>query len=395
VRLLVITSVIHYEWQGQVFSYGPYAREIDIWADLFSGVGIAAPLRRDVPPGDCAPFTRQNITIEPQKEVGGNTFYSKLKLMVSLPGMAWNLSRAIRRCDAVCVRCPGNLGFLGVLLAPLFSRHLVAKYAGQWNGYPGESMSVRLQRYLLGSRYWKGPVTVYGKWPGQKAHVVPFFTSTMTREQVERASAVASTRQATSVLKILFVGRLSVAKNVDTLIDALSILKVQGRPFLCSIVGEGPERSKLEARAREYGLSDAVRFTSGVTYECVLRHMEQSDVLVLASDTEGWPKAIAEGMAHGLICIGSDRGFVPEMLGDGRGFVIPARDVHKLAEKLADIAADPEGFDAMRRRAAAWARPYSIEGLRDSLAELLATYWKWSPRPLQSKLEPESREAAL
>jgi hypothetical protein len=47
----------------------------------------------------------------------------------------------MRSADAIHVRCPGNLG---VLLAPLFTRRLVAKYAGQWNGHHGERFALRL-----------------------------------------------------------------------------------------------------------------------------------------------------------------------------------------------------------------------------------------------------------
>jgi glycosyltransferase involved in cell wall biosynthesis len=391
-RLLVISSAIHYEWQGRVSSIGGYTREIDVWADLFSEVGIAAPLRREPPPGDCMPFTRQNITVVSQKEVGGASSQAKLKLLANVPGLLWNLTKAIRRYDAVHVRCPGNLGFLGILLAPLFSRRMVAKYAGQWNGYSGEDLSGRMQRHLLRSRYWRGPVTVYGRWPKQPAHVIPFFTSVMTREQLERAARGACRKREGSSLHVLFVGRLSAAKNVDTLIEALALLNVQGTLFSCSIIGQGPERERLEAMANKLELASVVRFTGGLAHDGVLELMGQSDVLVLASKSEGWPKAIAEGMAHGLICIGSDRGFVPEMLAEGRGLVLPARDARKLAETLGQIATDPQSFEPMRERAASWATKYSLEGLRAALAELLRASWKLPPDDLQYEISVTSEE---
>src|ERR1700694_3497517 len=101
--------------------------------------------------------------------------------------MVWELCRALRQGNAIHVRCPGNLGFLGAILAPIFSRHVVAKFAGQWNVNPGDPISVRLQKALLGSRWWCGPVTVYGNWPDQRKHVVPFFSSALTADQISRA----------------------------------------------------------------------------------------------------------------------------------------------------------------------------------------------------------------
>jgi glycosyltransferase involved in cell wall biosynthesis len=395
VRLLIITSAIHYKWNGVVSSYGPYTREIDVWADLFSEVVIAAPVRIEQPPGDCVPFLRSNISLRPQVEVGGDNFASKIKLLKSLPRLAWNIGRAIRTYDAVHVRCPGNLGFIGTMLAPLLSNYTVAKYAGQWNGYSGESVSARMQRYLLKSRYWNGPVTVYGNWPEQPAHVIPFFTSIMTQEQVSRATAVAQSRRQPSTIRILFVGRLSKAKNVDILIEALTLIRAQGHKFLCSIIGEGPERQRLENLAASRGLSDCVYFAGGLPHEEVLDHLACSDVLVLASMTEGWPKSIAEAMTFGLICIGSDQGFVPDMLADGRGLLVTPRDIPELAEQLANIAAHPESFNLMRLRASEWAQGFSLDKLREAIKGLLTSHWQIPSAALSPKLHRSSENVAF
>jgi glycosyltransferase involved in cell wall biosynthesis len=228
---LVVSSAIHYVHNGRLFSYAPYVREIDLWADLFPELVIAAPCRESEPPSDCAPFTRPNISIRAQKETGGGALGAKLEQILSLPALVYGLCRAMRGVDAIHVRCPGNLGLLGVALAPLFTRRVVAKYAGQWTGYPGEPAAWRWQRALLKSRWWRGPVTVYGDWPNQPSHVVPFFTSVMNERQAERAGAAAGRRtidfNQQRALRILFVGRLSAAKNVNIILDAVARLKNQ------------------------------------------------------------------------------------------------------------------------------------------------------------------------
>src|ERR1700674_68668 len=133
--LLVVSHVPHFNHDGSIFAYTPFASEIDIWADLFPRVIIAAPCREGDPPDDTTAFTRSNISILPQKETGGTTVSAKIAQLLSLPALAWNLSLAMRRVDAIHVRCPGNLGLIGVVLVPLFSPYLVAKFAGQWNHY--------------------------------------------------------------------------------------------------------------------------------------------------------------------------------------------------------------------------------------------------------------------
>jgi len=377
--LLVISSAIHYIHDGRLFSYIPYAREIDLWADLFPELIIAAPCRATAPPPDCAPFSRSNISVIPQLETGGNTLNAKIKQIALLPALIWGLCRAMRRADAIHVRCPGNLGLLGAALAPFFSRYRVAKYAGEWRGFPGEAWSFRLQRRILGSRWWNAPVTVYGDWPNQPAHVIPFFTSAVTRDQMARARVAAAKKTgaepARKRLRLLYVGRLTRPKNVDVLLAAVAALKAEAIETHCDIVGEGPERGALERQAADQGLSDCVAFAGGVGLEKTLEFYEQADVLALVSGAEGWGKVLVEAMAFGLVCIGSNRGVIPWMLGEGRGIVVAPRDVAALADQIRRIAASPADFQPMREKASAWAQRYTLEGLRDALHEMLSERW--------------------
>ncbi len=374
-RLVVVSHVAHHRCDGRLYAYGPYAREIDIWADLFPEVVVAAPCRQQEPPGDCVAFMRENISIRPQLQTGGTTVGSRLVQVLLLPLHFWNLSRAMARADAIHVRCPGNLGLIGVALAPLFSRFLVAKYAGQWNGYAGEPFSVRLQRSLLRSRWWRGPVTVYGQWPNQPAHVVPFFTSVLTEQQMQRARRSAAAGRGVDRLRIVFVGRLSKAKNVDTLLSALGLLKQAGVSFECTIIGEGPERRTLEEQSSDCGLASSVTFAGGLPFEKVLQHYEAANVLVLVSETEGWPKAITEAMAFGLVCIGSNRGLLPQILGEGRGLLAEPGDAKALSDALRWIAANAQESALMSKVAAKWAQQFFLEGLRQALKELLERHW--------------------
>ncbi len=354
-KLLVVSHVVHYDHDGRLHAYAPYAREIDKWAEIFPELLIAAPCRRSAPPADCEPLTAANIAMRPQLERGGDSLAAKIRLAVSLPRLVAGLGRAMREADAIHVRCPGNLGLLGAALAPVFSRYLIAKYAGQWSGYAGEPLSSRVQRWLLRSPWWGSAVLVYGDQPGQPAHIVPFFTSALTSSQVRRARAAAARRvPLASPMRILYVGRLSAAKNVQVLVDAIANLTRNGDEVRCTIVGEGPERAALERQLDREGLRGRVELAGGMPLDGVLDYYERADVLVLASQTEGWPKAIVEAMTFGLVCVGSNRGLVPWILGEGRGIVVPPGDVAPLTAALTDICRRPAQYRLMAGRAAAW-----------------------------------------
>jgi glycosyltransferase involved in cell wall biosynthesis len=375
-RLLIISHEVHFTHEGRLFAYGPYAIEVDLWADLFPEIIIAAPLRRGKPPGDALAFSRRNIVMAPQVETGGDSFRAKVIQLLALPSHFWRLARAMRQADAIQVRCAGNLGLLGVLLAPCFRKPRVAKYANQWNGFPAEPWSWRWQRWLLRSSWWSAPVLVYGDWPDQPPHIIPFFTSMLDEAQMARARAVPPRDWMKCSLEVLFVGRLSMAKNVDVLVRALGRLKATVSDLQLRIVGDGPARKGLEALSVSLGVGDRVHFEGAVPQARVLDFYERAHILVLASMTEGWPKAIAEGMAFGLVCIGSNRGLVPQMLGEGKGLIVEPGDVHGLAGALTRLAREPALAESISRRASAWAQQFTLEGFRDALRGQLETSWK-------------------
>jgi glycosyltransferase involved in cell wall biosynthesis len=374
--LLIVSHVIHYQYQGQLYAYGPYTREIDIWADLFPQVLIASPCRYEPPPGDAIPFMRRNIAMVPQLETGGETRRAKLIQAALTPVMLVSLALAMRRADAIHVRGPGNLGLLGVLLAPLFSSYRVAKYANQWNGYTNEPVTVRLQRDLLRSRWWGAPVTVYGEWPHQPDHVVPFFTSMMTDEQVQRAVAVAHAKTLDTPLRVLFVGRLEWVKRIPALIDAIKIACDRGVALDVAIVGGGADQGALEEQVARLGLQQVVRFVGALPYEQALDWYEWGHCLVLPSrHSEGWPKVVAEAMCYGLICVAVGHGQIPKMLTD-RGVLLESGTPEEIADALEQIAHHPAHYQALMRDASMWARRYSLEGLRDALRDLLSERWQ-------------------
>ncbi|MBA4147188.1 MAG: glycosyltransferase [Verrucomicrobia bacterium] len=379
-KLLVVTRVDHYLHQGRYYAYTPYAREIDVWAELFGDVTVAGTLRRGVPPADCSLFAQRNVRVVPVEEAGGDGLKAKFLQLFALPGILFQVAKYMRGADAIHTRCPCDLGLVTLLLGPLFSRKLIAKYATQWLPYAGEPSAWRFQRFLLRSKWWNSPVTVYGRWPDQPANVVPFFTSMLTEEQIGQARSAAVRPRDPDVYRILFVGRLSASKNVDVLLRAVATLNVPNRAVECVVVGEGPEEEKLRNLAAELRVGHQVKFLGGLSFNDVLSQYEEADVLVLASNIEGWPKAVAEGMAFGCVCIGTERGMMPQMLGEGRGFLVPPRDPVALGKALQQIADQPEEARAMARCAAEWAQRYSLEGLREALRQVMIEHWQLKTR---------------
>ncbi len=135
------------------------------------------------------------------------------------------------------------------------------------------------------------------------------------------------------------VGRLSDAKGFDHLLAASALARDRDCSFDLALVGDGPLRDNLAARAQQLGIHDHVHFLGR---RSELEHIYPAfDIFVLSSLQEGSPNVVLEAMACGVAVIATDVGGVPELLDDGRvGLLVPAADHETLTDALAGVLAD-------------------------------------------------------
>ena len=95
------------------------------------------------------------------------------------------------------------------------------------------------------------------------------------------------------------------------------------------------ERTDLEKYARKLNVEDNIRFIGNVSNENVLTLINKSDVLVLPSLSEGFPRVILEGMLCGIPIVASNVRGIKEIIEDGKnGFLFKARDAFQLSDKI-------------------------------------------------------------
>lgn len=133
------------------------------------------------------------------------------------------------------------------------------------------------------------------------------------------------------------LGRLSAEKGFDVLLRALELLP----ETTCVIVGDGPERSRLDALARELGVADRLIVTGWS--EKPRSYLPSFDVFVLPSRFEGLPLAVLEAMLAERPVVASDVGSVPEAVHDGdTGLLVPPEDPVALAGAIRRLLEEPE-----------------------------------------------------
>lgn len=152
-----------------------------------------------------------------------------------------------------------------------------------------------------------------------------------------------------------FVGRLSPEKGQDTLISAVSRLIGKDLPVKLVLVGDGPERKRLENQANSEGIGSSVKFL-GVRND-VPRVLSGVDIFALASKSEGMPGVLIEAGFAGLPSVAYDVGGVTEVLThETTGMVVPAGDFESLVNELEGLVNRPEWRAQMGGRARAWCR---------------------------------------
>jgi glycosyltransferase involved in cell wall biosynthesis len=168
-------------------------------------------------------------------------------------------------------------------------------------------------------------------------------------------------------LVVGIVCRLVECKNVGLLLRAA--LPHLGASTQLLIIGDGPERSRLEALASQHPQGKCARFLGQRTD--VARLLNGLDLFALSSITEGHPISVIEAMASGLPVLATKVGGIPEMIEDGKtGFLAPD-DERSYAERLAAALEQKASWPAMGEtaRTVAHAR-FSSATMTDRYLEL-------------------------
>lgn len=161
-------------------------------------------------------------------------------------------------------------------------------------------------------------------------------------------------------------------KNHVQLLEAVAILRRRGIPARLLVIGDGPLRGTVEARARDLGIADAVRITG--FQQDVRPHLAACDVVVLCSiAVETFSLAALEAMAMSRPVVHADLGGATEMIvPDHNGYLFPVGDTQALVNRLLRLA-DPALAAAMGRNARRAAeKNFSEAAMVDRYERLLA-----------------------
>ena len=171
---------------------------------------------------------------------------------------------------------------------------------------------------------------------------------------------------------ILAVGRLVALKGHAHLLRAVARVAA-ARPVRLVIVGEGPERGRLNKLAASLGISHLVDFPGFQLNP--LPYMRQAQVFALSSTYEALPNALIQAMACGTPVVSTDCPTGPrEILEDGKwGALTPVHDAEALATAILKTLDNPVAPSLLKASAARYAARTSIDGYANVMASILDT----------------------
>jgi glycosyltransferase involved in cell wall biosynthesis len=147
---------------------------------------------------------------------------------------------------------------------------------------------------------------------------------------------------------VLAVGRLEEKKGLGGLVEACRRLRDKGMSFRCTIVGDGPERKRLQRLIAEYGLRTTVILEGELSQEELMPLYRKAAVLAVPSviastgDRDALPNVILEALAMEIPVVASRVGAIPEVIEDARtGLLVEPGDAAALAAAIERVLAEP------------------------------------------------------
>jgi glycosyltransferase involved in cell wall biosynthesis len=212
-------------------------------------------------------------------------------------------------------------------------------------------------------------VLVYGDWEGSSKNIKPFFTASY--QEIDKTPI--TKKELKGRIDFVFVGTLVKGKNPLYAIQLVEDLFKKGYDVHLSLYGEGTERTPLEQYIIANQLKALVALQGNQSKETVQKAYQNSHFVLLPSDSEGWPKAIAEGMFWGCVPLARPVSCVPFMLDQGRRGILLTMDLEKDGKQIEMLLNTPTDFDTKSENASDWSRNYTLDVFEREIMDLLKT----------------------
>ena len=371
ITLLIISHTDHYYNAAKhPCGWTSTVKELDFLAQHVKRVIHLAVLHpHENAPQSVSPYAAKNIDFVAMPRYGGSGLRNKLRILGVIPGLLHTVSKLLRESDFFQFRAPTSIGVFLIPYLTYFSRakgwH---KYAGNWM-QPNMPLSYKIQKWML-ENMQKRPVTINGNWPGQKEHCHTFENPCLYEADLKTYQAETIHKSFEGPYEACFVGRLEDAKGVARILELMQIPGMPQKLKHIHLVGDGPKREAYEAIAQ----ASPIRFIfhGFLSRDQVFNIYKQSHFFFLPSDSEGFPKVIAEAAAFGCLPVVSDVSSIGQYVHDGNGFLW-RMDEARFADYFSQINLEPAQLKKKQKNSYQLAEKFTFERY---LEKLQSNVWR-------------------
>ena len=369
---LIITHVPHVLENNTFYAYAPYVLEMNLWIKQADKVIIVAPIAQSGKTAIDIAYEHDNIEFVAISNFDVLNAKAILKTIFKIPKISTQLYSAMQKADHIHLRSPGNMGLLGSFVQILFPNRIkTAKYAGNWDPMSNQPWSYRLQKWILGNTFLTRnmQVLVYGQWEGRNKNHKPFFTATYY--EADKAPLIHRDLKAT--IHFIFAGTLVKGKNPLYAIQLVEAFFQKGYDVALSIYGEGTERKELEQYVSQNQLDKIIALEGNQTQDSIKKACQSSHFVLLPSDSEGWPKIIAEGMFWGCVPVATPVSCVPFMLDNGNRGLLLEMNLANDTLQLEHLLQNESDYENRSQNASDWSRKYTLDVFEEEIRKLLVS----------------------
>lgn len=369
-KLLIVSAAPLIYIDNSSYAYSPYVNELVILKKFSYEVNFCCPVwEKD------NGLLISKIPFDFKKhyrliDLNLKSFLSILKSVIQSFYNVIIIFKAMKKADHIHLRCPGNIGLLGCFVQVLFPEKIkTAKYAGNWDPESKQPWTYKLQRFILKNTFLTRNMTVlvYGDWKDNTKNIKPFFTATYSES--EKNSIQKSNFD--TVIEFIFVGSLVVGKNPMYAVKLVEQLVKKEIKAVLNLYGDGIEKVILEKYIEKHHLQKVIFLHGNHNKETIKKAYQNSHFVILPSKSEGWPKAIAEGMFWGCVPIATQVSCIPYMLNYGNRGLLLEMDLEYDLRKISELITNKIAFSDKSKLALEWSQKYTTDIFESEIQKLL------------------------
>lgn len=369
-KLLIVTSAPLIYKNEKPFAYGPFVKEMEIWQKYVDKIAFCCPEwknENELLTSEIAFKIDKHFSLIDSNLIGFANFfkaifYSIYNFVIIFKAMIW--------ADHIHLRCPGNIGLIGCIAQILFPYKIkTAKYAGNWDPESNQPKTYKFQKWILNNTFLTKniQVLVYGEWANTSKNIKPFFTATYSEnEKTEYIS-----KKWNQKFKFIFIGTLVEGKKPLYAIQLIQNLLMQGFDVALEIYGSGTLKQDLKSYISENKLEENAFLKGNQSHDVLKIAYQQSHFVILPSESEGWPKAIAEGMFWGCVPISTKVSCVPYMLDYGKRGIILEMKLSSDIQKIIYLLQNQSVFQQMSFDSFIWSNDFTTNKFEDEIKKIL------------------------